>query len=143
MGPVGFVARHDLRRRWWRLVALTLLVGVAGAGVLGAVAGARRTSTSLERFQRSNRSADVEFAVGGATPEQINRLRHVSGVAAVGQLQAFGLTVPRAPDFYSVGVPADTAFGRSVDRDRLVAGRRPDPARRASRLTPAAALRAE
>jgi len=47
MGAVGFVARHDLRRRWWRLVALAVLVGVAGAGVLATVAGARRTSTSL------------------------------------------------------------------------------------------------
>src|SRR6476661_2414028 len=119
MGAVGFVARHDLRRRWWRLVALTVLVGVAGAGVLATVAGARRTSTSLERFQRSNRSADVEFAVGGASPAQLARLRQVPGVAAVGRLRAFGLTVPRAPDFFNVGTVDDDQFGVKVDRDRL------------------------
>ncbi|MGZ6898624.1 MAG: FtsX-like permease family protein [Acidimicrobiia bacterium] len=127
MGPVGFVARYDLRRRWWRLVALALLVGVAGAGVLATVAGARRTSSSLRRFQASSRSADIEFAVARPSSAQLDRLARAPGVAAVGRLVAYGLVVPRAPDFYSVGARVDHSFGVTVDRDRLVAGRAPDP----------------
>ena len=69
----------------------------------------------------------MEFAVANATPGQLARLRHTSGVAAVAALRAFGLTVPSAPDFYNVGVPVDAVFGTDVDRDRLVAGRAPDP----------------
>ena len=77
-----------------------------GLGILADVAGARRTGSSLERFQRSSRSADVEFAVANATPGQLTRLRHTSGVASVAVLRAFGLTVPRAPTSTTSAFPS-------------------------------------
>ena len=100
---------------------LVVLVAVVGACVLADRGGARRASTALTRFKESSRSADVEIA-SEATPRQVAQLRRLPGVAAVGALQAFGLVVPRAPDFQSIGAPADRAFGTTVDRDRLIAG---------------------
>ena len=43
-------------------------------------------------------------------------------------LTAYGLVVPDAPYFQSIGAPTDGRFGDVVDRDRLVAGRSIDPA---------------
>jgi hypothetical protein len=43
---VWLVARSDVRRRWRSLLALALIVGVAGGIVLAAVAGARRTESA-------------------------------------------------------------------------------------------------
>ena len=43
-------------------------------------------------------------------------------------LIAYGLIIPDAPYFQSIGAPTDDRFGDVIDRDRLVAGRSPDPA---------------
>jgi hypothetical protein len=105
---------------------LVVLVAVVGAVVLATVAGARRSSSALERFQHSSRAADLELAAD-LTNRQIRELRHVPGVAAVGTLRAYGLVLPSAPDYQDIGVPGDGWFGRAVDRGRLVAGRRANP----------------
>jgi ABC-type lipoprotein release transport system permease subunit len=125
-GAVAYVARWDLRRRTRRLVFLALLVALVGAAVLAAASGARRSSTALERFKTSSRSADVELATS-AGPRRLAELRRLPGVSAVGVLPAFGLVIPGAEDFQSVGAAVDDQFGRTVDRDRLVAGRRARP----------------
>jgi hypothetical protein len=77
-GAVAFVADWDLRRQARRFLFLTLLVAVVAAAVLATVAGARRSSTALERFKASSRSADVKLAAE-TTPAQIERLRHLAG----------------------------------------------------------------
>ena len=82
MGAVRMLGRSDLQRRWRSVVVLTLLVGFVGAVVLALVAGARRTDTSLERFERSSRAGNIEVDVGAATAAQIDRFRHSPGVAA-------------------------------------------------------------
>ena len=125
-GAFALVAGWDLRRRGRRVVFLVVLVGVVGACVLATVAGARRSSTALTRFQASSRSADLELAAA-PTAQQVARLRRLPGVAAVAVLPAYGLVIPSAPDFQGIGAATDPEFGRGVDRDRLIAGRRPDP----------------
>src|SRR5689334_3282953 len=122
-----FVAGWDLRRRMLRVGFAVLLVSVVGACTLATIAGARRASSALERFKVSSRSADVELAAT-ATREQLRQLSRLPGVAAVGTLRAFGLIIPSAPDFQGIGVPDDRRFGTAVDRDRVVSGRRADPA---------------
>src|SRR4051812_40176775 len=60
--PVGLVwlrARAEWRRHFWRLVALTVLVGLVGTVVLTAVSGARRTRSSVDRLARSTRAYDA------------------------------------------------------------------------------------
>src|SRR5205085_2566601 len=54
---VLFVTRAAIRRHWRGLFAVALLVGIAGAAVLTAAAGARRTATALDRFRSYSRSA--------------------------------------------------------------------------------------
>ena len=125
-GAFALVAGWDLRRRGCRVLFLVVLVGVVGACVLATVAGARRSSTALSRFKASSRSADLELAAA-PTAGQVARLRRLPGVAAVAVLPAYGLVIPSAPDFQSIGAATDPEFGRGVDRDRLIAGRRPDP----------------
>ena len=125
-GAFALVAGWDLRRRGRRVVFLVVLVGVVGACVLATVAGARRSSTALTRFKASSRSADLELAAA-PTARQVARLRRLPGVAAVAALPAYGLVISSAPEFQSIGAATDREFGRGVDRDRLIAGRRPDP----------------
>ena len=70
MGAVALVALREMRRRWQGVVALTLLIGLVGAAVLAAGAGARRTGTALDRFRETSLAADIELAaftpLGGA-----------------------------------------------------------------------------
>ena len=79
MGAVVFLARSELRRRWRSVVVLTLLVGFIGAVVLALLGGARRTETSLARFEDRSRAATIEITAGEATRQQIETLRHVAG----------------------------------------------------------------
>src|SRR4029078_2507777 len=97
MGPIRMLARSELRRRWRSVVVLTLLVGFSGAVVLALVAGARRSESSLTRFEDASRSADVEFDAGDATPAQVDELRKVPGVDAVAQLQQLTLISRTGP----------------------------------------------
>ena len=49
-GAVRMIARTQGRRRWRAAVALTLFVGLAGGLAIGLIAGARRSSTVVDRF---------------------------------------------------------------------------------------------
>ena len=65
------VAGHDLRRRWVATVAIALLIGVVGAVVMAAAAGARRSGTAVERFNAFSRSSDLEVDLGVPTDAQV------------------------------------------------------------------------
>jgi hypothetical protein len=127
VGAVRLMAASEIRRRWRGVLALTLLIAVVGAVVLAASAGARRTSTALERFREASVSADIELAVSQPSAAQLDQLRRVDGVAAVGILNARGVQVPSVPELQSIGTVVDDQFGVVIDRDRIVAGRAPDP----------------
>jgi hypothetical protein len=127
LGAVELMAVREVRRRVRGAVALALLVAIVGTVVLATTAGARRTRTALDRFRAESLSADLEMATNPPTPEQVARLRAIDGVAAVGLLDAPGIQIPLAPELQSVGVVADDAFGVVIDRERIVAGREPDP----------------
>ena len=126
MKAAWMLARSDLRRRWRSAIVLTLLVAFSGAVVLALVAGARRTESSLARFEQASRSADVEFDAGPVTPAQVDELRRVPGVAAVGQLEQLTL-ISRSGPFTNQFLPSaaqiDRRFGTEVDRPRIIDGR--------------------
>src|SRR5436189_233252 len=88
MGVVGFLARLQIRRRGWQLLMLALLAGIAGGIALPTAAGARRSSSSLDRFRRSSHAADVELAMGDPpTPSQLGQLQAIlNGAGDVGAL---------------------------------------------------------
>src|SRR5262245_17293344 len=122
MSAVWFVARAEMRRRWPGVVVLALLVGVSGGAVLAAVAGARRTSTALTRFEAESRTATFEFEAGDVSAEELRALRaapHVEGVGVLWQMSIVSLDA----GFLPAAAPIDSSFGRDVDRARLVEGR--------------------
>ena len=123
MGAVWMLARHELRGRWRSTIALAVLVGLVGAVVLASVAGARRTLSSLDRFEDSSRASDVEINAGGVSAEKLREFRATDGVAAVGVLRQLTL-YSESIGFLPIAGPVDGGFGNLVDRARLVHGRR-------------------
>jgi ABC-type lipoprotein release transport system permease subunit len=128
MGAVVMLARSELRRRWRSVVVLTLLVAFIGAVVVALLGGARRTETSLARFEARSRSATLEIDVGETTPEQLATLRRVPGVVAVGELYQLTL-VGSGRLFLPVAGQVDSKFGDVVDRARVIEGRAADQTR--------------
>jgi ABC-type antimicrobial peptide transport system permease subunit len=127
VSAVRMLAGFEMRRRWRRVVVLTLLVGVVGTVVLASVAGARRTESALARFNASSRASNLELTVGDATDAQLQAFGGVEGVEAFAPLYTGGITFPAAPQLQAVAAALDTRFGTVVDRARLVAGRYADP----------------
>jgi ABC-type lipoprotein release transport system permease subunit len=124
MAAVAMLARSELRRRWRSVVVLSLLVAFAGAVVLSLLAGARRTDTSLDRFEAESRSASVEITAGNATREQIAEFERTPGVAAVAEVSQFPLITK--DQFNAVAGQVDDRFGTVVDRARVIEGRLAD-----------------
>lgn len=119
------LAGREIRRRWRSTLAIALLIGVVGALVLATVAGARRSATSLSRFNAVSRSADLELSIDRPTARELAEFRRSPGVAEVSHLRGYTLESPTLPNL-AIAAPLDDVLGRSLDRDRLVAGRRPD-----------------
>lgn len=127
-GALAMWIRCEWRRRSRAIIALTLIVGVAGGVVLTTVAGARRTATSLERFASESRGADVMVDVGAVDreiSEEISRLPmvHVSGQFTI----VFALVEGIETDL-AIWAPRDARIGAQIESDRVLRGRRPDPA---------------
>jgi|tagenome__1003787_1003787.scaffolds.fasta_scaffold20972526_2 ABC-type lipoprotein release transport system permease subunit len=122
------LARLELRRRWRSTVALALLVGAIGAIVLATAAGARRTDSSLQRFNTVSRSADAELSIGAnPTARDLDTFRHTPGIEAMARLRGYALTTT-ANENLALAAPIDAAMGDVVDRVRLIKGRPADPA---------------
>ena len=116
MGAIRMLASSDLRRRWGSALLLAVLVGLVGAVVLASVAGARRTSSSLDRFERESLAADLEIDAGETTPAELREFARSPNVAAVAPLRQLAI-FPDADGYVSfpTGGPADDAFGSTVD----------------------------
>ena len=59
MGAVVDSAALDLRRRWRVWLGLAVLLGLTGAAVMGAAAGARRTATAYPRLVEHTNAFDI------------------------------------------------------------------------------------
>jgi hypothetical protein len=126
MSAVRLLVRAELRRRWGSLVVVALVVAITGGVTLAALAGARRTSTSFERFQESSRNHDVLVFAEGVDGEDVRRLREQPGVDAIGYARQLAMIRPDG-EFLAVGGAVDDSLFRDVDRLRIVAGRAPRP----------------
>ena len=96
MTAVRMVARAARRRQGRSLIAIALLIGIAGGAVLVAAAGARRTASALERFRAETRAGDVELDIRSATPEQVAELRRQPAIESLGLLRQVMLAPPGA-----------------------------------------------
>ena len=126
MGSIRFVARADGRRRWRGLLAITLLIAVAGGVVITSVAGARRTSSAYERLRHETRSSEAAVDLfDGVDTKFASRIGRLENVAGWAQLTVWAGGIR---DRVSVDTPivaaVDERFGHSVDRSILVRGRR-------------------
>ncbi|MEX2267406.1 MAG: FtsX-like permease family protein [Acidimicrobiia bacterium] len=115
-------ARVTLRERGRSALVLALLVGLVGAFVIASFAGARRTASSFDRFAEETRAADLTVFTPELDTADLVQLRKLPGVEAIGLGKQ--LTALVNGGFGSVGGPLDQAIGRTVDRPRLVEGRR-------------------
>jgi hypothetical protein len=130
MGVTGRVAVHRLRAGWRGWLVLALLAGLAGGAVLTAAAGARRTDTAYPRFLRAASAADLLAGPGGTGLGNgfypaMARLPGVIALAPVIGLQVLPvLPGGRLDGDAVVAVPADARYLRTMERPRLLAGRR-------------------
>ena len=140
VGAAWFQFRIGLRSSWRAWVALGLLAGVASGIAMVAVAGARRTDSSLHRVVVDHAAADVQLNPnnGNLSPAQWRRIEHLPEVADYSYVEgapmvtlkpngqpdiaflesARGAVVLSNPDGYEF---------RRIDRPGIVAGELPGP----------------
>ena len=118
-------ARAEIRNRWRGLIAVGLLIGLVGAVALTVLAGARRTDSAYGRFRDATLAHDA--TAFGPAP-LLRRLGALPGVAATGVATIYPAFVDFESEFdLGVMAPHDDRFLRTIDRGRLLSGRRPDP----------------
>jgi hypothetical protein len=127
MAPVWLLLRSELRRRWRSLLLVALLVGIAGAAVLTAVAGARRTESAYQRLLDALYAHHASVEVSPEYFDEIADLPQVEAAAPASYM--FLAPVGLAPDDIQTMAPVDDRWNVVVDRPRLLAGRRPVPGR--------------
>jgi ABC-type lipoprotein release transport system permease subunit len=114
--------RFSMRRQARALLAIALLVGVAGGTVIAAVSGARRTESAYPRFLAATDAPDVAMPIFPWLP--IARY-NIGQVASLPQVERVDLVTNFfTKDGPTFGAAADTA---TIDHLKILKGRRPDP----------------
>lgn len=127
MGAVGLLVATDLRRRWRSVLAVALLLGLGGAVVLSALAGARRTQSAYPRLNEATAAADFSVEV---SPEYFDEIAALPAVEVVAPASFVFVLVPGLEDENVLSMAAvDERWNRVIDRPLLVDGRRPAPDR--------------
>lgn len=127
MGAVWMYARALLRRRVWGTVAVALLVSLAGGTFLAAVAGARRTASSFDRFREESLSGHLVAELPEPEdPALARKIARLPGVAAVARLYSVAAFDASGVD-YVLFASIDGHLGTLTDRSRMLAGRYANP----------------
>jgi len=126
------VVGSDLRRRWRSWLALVFLVALGAGSVMLAAADARRTDTAYARFLRFSDASEVVVSpMGTGLTGYYSALAHVPGTSVVGEeagLTAFPVDRQGHPEVLApplVYMAADSSYGRTIDRPKLLLGRMP------------------
>ena len=140
--PLGIVSQPSSLRVWlpceWRRrrgswIVLVVLVGVGAGAVLGIASGARRTDSAYGRFVAQSSPADLMVAsgyVGLGPTTDLGRVAKLPGVRSTSNatfLPAIGRTSSGyrfLPFEAATGAATDGQFGNSVDRWKILSGRR-------------------
>ena len=126
MAGIGMLARLSFRRRWRSLVVIAALVAFVGGVTLASLAGARRTSTSFDRFLSSSRAQDVLVLTSDLRAADMADIRALPGVEAAGRGRFLAL-VDKDGQLFDVGFavvgPLDDELFQGVFRLRVVKGR--------------------
>ena len=130
MGAVRLIARVELRRGWPSLLGVAVLVALVSGAVLAALVGARRTSTTVDRFRDWAAASDVTYQAADEDRAEavLAAVRDLPEIeTATSRLLVNGFPLDQSvPDIAVLSDP-DGVYGKEVDRPRLLAGRLPDP----------------
>jgi hypothetical protein len=140
MAAAWMRVRAELRARWVAWLAVALVAGVGAGVVVALMAGARRTETAYPRFVRAEHASDVLVAgkssfglIGSVDLDRVERLPQVATTARASVSLFFA---GRLGDGREIGpadvfpvAAADSRLGTAVERWKMLAGRRADPAR--------------
>ena len=118
---VQFLVTRELRQRWRGLAVLALLVGIVGAVVLAAVAGARRTDSAYPRLLDAIDAADASLEV---SPEYFDDIAALPQVVAVAPASYMFVAPADGPEEILTLAGVDDRFGDQVDRPLILEGRR-------------------
>jgi ABC-type lipoprotein release transport system permease subunit len=132
-----YVWRGTSRHTWRAVLAVALIGGLLGAVALGALAGARRTSTAYDRYLTSSKASDALVNVPGRVPGMpllrpvrlISALPGVISSASYIGMNAFPVVRGKVnPSFLTNGLNAslDGLYFRQ-DRMTVIAGKLPPP----------------
>lgn len=138
MGALRMYARAVLRRKVAGTIAVALLVGIAGAAVLGVLGGARRTESAYPRLIAAERVGDIAVGtqgIGHVSVPAIRRLPHVEWAEArklfILASRADDERIVFRRDLGSATVGASTRAEELYRRDQpqMLDGHLPDPNR--------------
>ncbi len=124
MAAVWYLGRTHLRRRWASLAVVAVVVGLAGGVTMAAVAGARRTASSYDRFRAAGDAHDVLLQTAGLDPEVVRPVLDLPQVATWSGASLFVGGAGTSHDF-GVIAPSDDRLGAALDRPRVLEGRLP------------------
>jgi ABC-type lipoprotein release transport system permease subunit len=113
------------RARWRSLLVLGIMVGLAGGAVFAAVAGARRSSSALDRFHEAGQTHDVFLAADLATAEP-EALREVLDGPLVESTNDMAFVLVDDQQVGFVFAPTSRR-GLEIERGVVLEGRRADP----------------
>jgi hypothetical protein len=130
---VAVLVWNRVRRRWTAVAAVAVITALTGMVTLAALAGARRTSTSVDRALDTAGVADVSVDIGIVDKAHLDQVARLPEVAAV-STYAFTAVRPAGteltPGIELTGVTAlDDDALTTMDAPRYRAGRAPRPDR--------------
>jgi len=134
-GAAGLVARAELRRRRSSLLLLALIVAAVTAAVLATTAGARRTSTVLDRFMNETGARDLQVVVlspeFALDPGRVDVLREkladLDGVTTAAAISVAPVGANGTQYDFGIMTSPDGGYFVDVDRPVVLAGRLPRP----------------
>ena len=120
------LARAAGRGRRVALIGLAVLVALVSGVVLATGAGARRTSSALERFERTTRASDMEIEIRDPDlgAKVAGQLQATKGVSRIATYRSFPVDAGTPLDFTVIGA-ADEHWQRDVDAPVVLHGRLP------------------
>ena len=124
--------RATIRTDWKSLLALALLVAVAGGAVLASVGAARRTASAYAQMREATNAWDVLINPNNGSQSTLTmaQIRSVPGVAAAGRVDgailypSFVRSVPDAFNLPPILVADDNA-SYTIGRPLMISGRQP------------------